>query len=413
MRKTTKILSLVVMLTFSFELLTFNCSAQDTLTVLSYNILNYPTSNPTKADTLKPIIKYLQPDIFMITELNSSAGATTLLNNALNVDGVTYYQKATYYNGPDTDNMLYYNANKLTLYSQHEIPTTLRNISEYVLYYNGSALTAASDTVFIYCYMAHLKASQGYEQQRNQEVVLLKNYMDTRTNIENVFLGGDFNLYTSTEPAFNTILNGGNVLLLDPISSPGNWNSNSSFAGIHTQSTRLSSLPDGGSYGGMDDRFDFLFFTNDLLTGANKLTYVANSYKAVGNDGNHYNKSINATPTNSSAPANVIDALYYMSDHLPITLKAYLPANVSVNENSAIIDWKGYVSNGIFVFKATEIEKELTLNVYNLLGEIITTSVIHNQREFNMDMKNLQQGIYFINVISDSKQECFKVVSFQ
>ena len=261
--------------------------------------------------------------------------------------------------------------------------------------------------------MAHLKASQGYEQQRNQEVVLLKNYMDTRTNIENVFLGGDFNLYTSTEPAFNTILNGGNVLLLDPISSPGNWNSNSSFAGIHTQSTRLSSLPDGGSYGGMDDRFDFLFFTNDLLTGANKLTYVANSYKAVGNDGNHYNKSINATPTNSSAPANVIDALYYMSDHLPITLKAYLPANVSVNENSAIIDWKGYVSNGIFVFKATEIEKELTLNVYNLLGEIITTSVIHNQREFNMDMKNLQQGIYFINVISDSKQECFKVVSFQ
>ena len=413
MRKTTKILSLVVMLTFSFELLTFNCSAQDTLTVLSYNILNYPTSNPTKADTLKPIIKYLQPDIFMITELNSSAGATTLLNNALNVDGVTYYQKATYYNGPDTDNMLYYNANKLTLYSQHEIPTTLRNISEYVLYYNGSALTAASDTVFIYCYMAHLKASQGYEQQRNQEVVLLKNYMDTRTNIENVFLGGDFNLYTSTEPAFNTILNGGNVLLLDPISSPGNWNSNSSFAGIHTQSTRLSSLPDGGSYGGMDYRFDFLFFTNDLLTGANKLTYVANSYKAVGNDGNHYNKSINATPTNSSAPANVIDALYYMSDHLPITLKAYLPANVSVNENSAIIDWKGYVSNGIFVFKATEIEKELTLNVYNLLGEIITTSVIHNQREFNMDMKNLQQGIYFINVISDSKQECFKVVSFQ
>ncbi|PJB14058.1 MAG: hypothetical protein CO118_10660 [Flavobacteriales bacterium CG_4_9_14_3_um_filter_32_8] len=412
MRKTTKILRLVVMLTLNFELLTFNCSAQDTLTIVSYNILNYPSSNPTKADTLKPIIKYLQPDIFMITELNSSAGATTILNNALNVDGVTYYQKATYYDGPDTDNLLYYNANKLTLFSQHEIPTTLRNISEYVLYYNGSALTAASDTVFIYCYMAHLKASQGYEAQRNQEVVLLKNYMDTRTNIENVFLGGDFNLYTSTEPAFNTILNGGNVLLLDPISSSGNWNSNSSFAGIHTQSTRLNSLPDGGSYGGMDDRFDFLFFTNDLLTGANKLTYVANSYKAVGNDGNHYNKSINATPTNGAAPANIIDALYYMSDHLPIVLKAYLPANVSVNENNTISEWKGYVSNGNFVFKAAKIEKELKITIYNLLGEIIQTSVVYHQKEFNINMNDVKQGIYFVNVISDSKQECFKVVNY-
>jgi len=348
----------------------------------------------------------------MITELNSSAGATTILNNALNVDGVTYYQKATYYDGPDTDNLLYYNANKLTLFSQHEIPTTLRNISEYVLYYNGSALTAASDTVFIYCYMAHLKASQGYEAQRNQEVVLLKNYMDTRTNIENVFLGGDFNLYTSTEPAFNTILNGGNVLLLDPISSSGNWNSNSSFAGIHTQSTRLNSLPDGGSYGGMDDRFDFLFFTNDLLTGANKLTYVANSYKAVGNDGNHYNKSINATPTNGAAPANIIDALYYMSDHLPIVLKAYLPANVSVNENNTISEWKGYVSNGNFVFKAAKIEKELKITIYNLLGEIIQTSVVYHQKEFNINMNDVKQGIYFVNVISDSKQECFKVVNY-
>ena len=412
MNKTTKIFTLVVLLTLNFELLTFNCSAQDTLTVLSYNILNYPTSNPTKADTLKPIIKYLQPDIFMITELNSSAGATTILNNALNVDGVTYYQKATYFDGPDTDNMLYYNANKLTLYSQHEIPTTLRNISEYVLYYTGSALTATSDTVFIYCYMAHLKASQGYEAQRNQEAVFLKNYMDTRTNIENVFLGGDFNLYTSTEPAYNTILNGGNVLLLDPISSPGNWNNNSSFASIHTQSTRLNSLPDGGSYGGMDDRFDFLFFTNDLLTGANKLTYIANSYKAFGNDGNHYNKSINATPTNSAAPTNVIDALYYMSDHLPIVLKAYLPANVSVNENTITLEWKGYVSNGNFVFKAAKIEDEIKVTIYNMLGEIIQTLVVHHQNELNIKMNDTIKGVYFVNVIADSKQACFKVVNY-
>jgi hypothetical protein len=225
--------------------------SQDTITIMSYNILNYPLSNSTKADTLKPIINHIQPDIFMITELTSSSGATTILNDALNVNGLTSYQKATYFNGPDTDNMMYYNSDKLALHSQHEIPTTLRNISEYVLYYKYPGMTTGTDTVFIYCYMAHLKASSGAanEQQRNQEAVVLKNYMDSRANIENVILGGDFNLYTSAEPAHNTILNGGNVLLLDPISSPGSWNNNSTFSSIHTQSTRSGILGDGGSYG--------------------------------------------------------------------------------------------------------------------------------------------------------------------
>ena len=387
-------------------------SAQDTLTVLSYNILNYPISNSSKADTLKPIIQYIQPDIFMITELTSSTGATTILSDALNVDGVTYYQKANYFNGPDTDNMLYYNSDKLILYSQYEIPTTLRNISEYVLYYTYPGMAVGTDTVFIYCYMAHLKASTGAanEQQRNQEAVTLKNYMDSRTNIENVILGGDFNLYSSTEAAHNTILNGGNVLLLDPISSPGAWSANAAFANIHTQSTRSGSLPDGGSFGGMDDRFDFIFFNNDVLSGNKKLTYVPNSYKAVGNDGNHYNKSINATPTNVSAPANVIDALYYMSDHLPIELKVYLPLNVGLAEKNTTSAWKGYYNNGKFNFKSNNIEKQLMVLVYDILGKKIIETAYYGQQDFQLQLNNIQQGLYFIKVIAASNQESFKVV---
>ncbi len=385
--------------------------SQDTLTVLSYNILNYPVSSPTKADTLKPIIQYIKPDIFMITELTSSTGATTILNNALNVGAITYYQKANYINGPDTDNMLFYNSDKLVLYSQFEIATVLRNISEYVLYYYPG-LSASSDTTFIYCYMAHLKASTGAanEQQRNQEAVTLKNYMDTRTNIENVILGGDFNLYTSSEAAYNTILNGGNVLLLDPISTPGAWNNNSAYSSVHTQSTRLGSLPDGGSFGGMDDRFDFIFFNNDLLSGTEGLTYIPNSYKAVGNDGNHFNKSINAAPANTSAPANVINALYYMSDHLPITIKASLPANVGVSESQADHEWKGFYHNEFFHFKSNSIEKQLTVYVYDLLGKRLHARIFKNQKEFQIRLDNFNQGLYFIKVISDSNQKSFRIV---
>ena len=393
-------------------LITSFAKSQDTLTVLSYNILKYPISNPTKADTLKPIIQYVQPDIFMINELTSAAGATTILNDALNVDGVTFYQKATYFNGPDTDNMLFYNSDKLVLYSQFEISTTLRNISEYVLYYDAPGMTTASDTVFIYCYIAHLKASTGSanEQQRNQEAVALKNYMDSRTNIENVILGGDFNLYTSAEAAHNTILNGGNVTLLDPISSPGNWNNNSFFSLIHTQSTRSGSLGDGGAFGGMDDRFDFIFFTGDLLSGANKLTYVPNSYRAVGNDGNHFNKSINATPTNTAVAANIADALYYFSDHLPIELKAYVPINVGVEERVINQVWKGFYANNNFNFKSNKAEKQLTVYVYDVLGKITKTTTYKNQAEFQLSLNKLKQGLYFVKVISSTTQKSFRII---
>ena len=390
--------------------LSVSANSQDTLTIMSYNVLNYPSSNTTKADTLKPIIKYVQPDIFMITELESSVGATTILTDALNVDGVTSYQRATYFSGPNTNNMLYYNSDKLVLYSQHEIPTALRNVSEYVLYYKAPVMTATSDTVFIYCYSAHLKASTGATnvQKRNQESTLFKNYLSSRANLENVFFGGDFNLYTSTEPAYGTILNGGNVSLFDPISSPGNWNNNSSFASIHTQSTRSGTIGDGGSYGGMDDRFDFIFFNNQIQTGAQGLTYIPGSYKAIGNDGNHFNQSINSG-TNNAAPNNVIDALYYMSDHLPVVLKVSIPVNVDIEEFVENTKWKGFFTNEYFSFKSDKTEQNLTMLVYDVLGKILQKKTVYNTKTFNLKLEQLDRGVYFVKVVSATKQEGFKI----
>ena len=390
----------------------YTVAAQDTITVMIYNSLKYPQSNASKADTLKPIIGFIKPDVFMINELTSGSGAATILNSALNINGVTSYQKANYTDGPDTDNMLFYNSDKLALYSQYEIPTTLRNISEYVLYYKAPGMTAQSDTVFIYCYMAHLKASTGSinEQQRNQEAVALKNYMDSRPNIENIILGGDFNLYTSAEAAHNTILNGGNVTLLDPINSPGSWTSNSFFANIHTQSTRFNSIGDGGAFGGLDDRFDFIFYNNDLPTGAKGLTYVPNSYTAVGNDGNHYNKAINDFPTNVSAPANVIDALYYFSDHLPVTLKAYVDASVGINQLNTKIDWSGYVANNYFYFSSNQLEIEINISVYDVLGILKKQADYKGLNKVTMNLSELNSGIYFIKVYNGTTQHTYKVL---
>lgn len=393
----------------------FILKAQDTLTIMSYNILNYPLSNATKADTLKPIIKAVNPDIFLITELTSSTGATTILNDALNVDGVSHYQKATYQDGPDTDNMLFYNSDKLTLKSQYEIPTVLRNISEYVLYVDNGLLTPTSDTIFIHCYMAHLKASNTPADsiQRNQEAVTFKNYLDSKNQpIENIFFGGDFNLYTSEEAAYNTILNGGSILLKDPINTPGEWHNNFNFRSIHTQSTRSSSIGDGGSSGGMDDRFDFIIVGEDVMNGANRLTYVPNSYIAYGNDGNHFNKSINGTPTNSVVPTNITDALYYMSDHLPVIMKVYHTGEVSVEELSNKNNWSGYFYSNEFKFTSTKDEKILRFELYDLVGRKVHTETLRNSRTLSLNLSSFSNGLYFMNVSNDSSQKTYRIVNY-
>lgn len=388
-------------------------SAQDTLTVMAYNILNYPASNFSKADTLKPIIKHVQPDIFLITELTSFSGVGLILNNALNIDGVSHYQNATYFDGPGTDNMLFYNSNKLELYSQYEIPTSLRNISEYVLFYKSPGLGPGDDTIFIHCYMAHLKASQGAsnEQQRNQEAVVFKNYLNNKAaTLENVIFAGDMNIYGNYETAYNTIINGGSVNLYDPINASGLWHENAFFADIHTQSSRTALLPDGGSNSGMDDRFDWIFVSDDVRSGYNYLKYIPNTYKAFGNDGNHYNQSILAAPTNTSAPKNVIDALYYMSDHLPVIMKTEIGYNVSIKE-VANLPWKVQFANQHFYFSSNNIEEILTVEIYDLLGKLIQTAQFNNQNKFQLAINKNIKGVFILKITTNKTQQSFKLLA--
>jgi len=102
-----------------------------------------------------------------------------------------------------------------------------------------------------------------------------------------------------------------------------------------THSTRTSSLPDGGSTGGIDDRFDLQIVTSGLLDGeglsylgptSTGLSGLQHSYQAFGNDGVSYNQRINNTYAGRSQSATVLDALYNFSDHLPVVADYQLPA---------------------------------------------------------------------------------------
>ena len=120
---------------FSFLLsilISFTIFSQETLKVMYYNLLTFPQTQPDRIDTLKKITNYAQPDVFVVNELNSFSGGVQILNTVLNHSGIQYYSSALFYDGPDTDNLLFYNSNKLGLISQFQIPTSLRDISEYL-----------------------------------------------------------------------------------------------------------------------------------------------------------------------------------------------------------------------------------------------------------------------------------------
>ena len=389
-------------------------SAQETLKVMYYNLLNFPTTAPERADTLKKIVQHVLPDMFLVNELDNQFGATLILNNALNQNGITHYEQATFVDGPDTDNLLFYNSDKLGLISQNEIPTALRDINEYVLYYKAADLATTLDTAFFYMYSCHLKAgsTDPNPDYRLAEIQVFKNYLSGKTGLKNLIFGGDYNFYGSSvsgEPAHNWVLNGGTFPLFDPIDMAGEWHANSFYANIHTQSTRTASF-DGGATGGLDDRFDFIFISNDLQTGANKAKYVDNSYVAVGNDGVHYNTSLVNPASNGAVPDDVANALHEMSDHLPVYLEIQVGGDVDIAENDFV---NSFIFNSTLrtleVYLNTS-ENDLSLVVYDLTGKKVLQETHSGAEKIITSFPYLKSGIYIINLRVEGKSTSLKVV---
>lgn len=422
-----KSINLIVTIFLSF--IVAEIFAQDTVTVMQYNLLQYSNSASAcipiaeKTGYIKTICKYVKPDILGVNELYPNATtADYLLNNALNTDGVTYYKRSTYSNlaGSDLVNALYYNDNKLGLISNTPIQTVYRDINIFKLFYRASNLATTHDTIYLRVVVAHLKASNTPTDaaSRSQMTNDLMNYL-TNINVANNYLfQGDCNLYTSAEQAYQNLISSSNANMrfYDPINRAGNWNGNSSFKDIHTQSTHNS----GSSCyitGGLDDRFDLILISNDVRTGNKKVSYIAGSYKAIGQDGNHFNNDLTASPANNSAPTAVINALYGNSDHLPVSLK------LKVTPTSSGIE--SMESNGIsnleivnpfadkleISFFATKPSKS-TIQIINSLGTVChecKIAVKQDENNFIIPV-NLPKGIYFLKIIGENKIQFVKKI---
>ncbi len=125
------------------------------------------------------------------------------------------------------------------------------------------------------------------------------------------------NIYKSSEPAYQKFIDAGSGQSEDllPPAMVGNWHVNSSFASVHTQSSRTNQFG-GGATSGLDDRFDMIL-VNSGLNDSSGFEYVDTSITVFGNDNNHFDTAINLGTT-SAVSQQIADALHNASDHLPV-----------------------------------------------------------------------------------------------
>jgi hypothetical protein len=410
MRKIT-ILALVLAASASAQSIT------DTLTFMHYNVLNYRNystfctvsnnSHLKKDGYMSTIVGYIKPDIITVNEMaGDGISPTRLLENSLNKDGRDFYKQCAYSANSSLCNMLYYNQNKLALYKQDKIDRAangaflVRQIDAYTLYYLDNSELEAGDTTWLTVYVAHFKASSGSANvtERAVATTAVMDYHEENYNTaHNYILSGDFNMYTSNEQGFINLIADDNraIRFKDPINKPGSWNNSGTYASIHTQSTRSSGSCHSG--GGLDDRFDFILCGDELLTYTRGIAYVPGSYKAVGNDGNHFNSDINAG-TNSSVPSNVLTALYEMSDHLPVEIKMGISRTIA-NVSEKHIDNFLVVSNpvGNQLHWRMQLPQSGTLSVIDIHGkEVMNQRLSATSTWMTSDVSEWSKGTYYL-----------------
>lgn len=313
-------------------------SASAQLRVAFYNIAGIQGNASAMTEVLSNIHEDDRPgfataaDVLIFTEVRQSTLATlnTVVANSA-PPGVSY-ALGTFTTSGSEDSATGANAIYLRVGRVFEIPAghvdiptgASRNTDRWLVQIVGYS----APIVQCYIYSSHLKASTGSDNEaaRLAGVLAIRANADALPAGTAIVYAGDMNFYSSSETGYQAfIAPPGAGQAFDDL--PGAWGG-AGNAIKHTQSPR--SVSRGLTGGGMDDRFDFQLFSSALVDDAG-LAVIGGTYRAMGNDGLHYNTDIN-NGNNFYFPGDVVrsntlaNALHDASDHIPVVVDFQLPA---------------------------------------------------------------------------------------
>jgi endonuclease/exonuclease/phosphatase family metal-dependent hydrolase len=301
----------------------------DTLRITTYNLLNFPgTSWETRKPYFVTVLDSIAPDILAVQEVNDQEGVDSLLVAVLNnYELPGKFSSAQFIDIGALNNAFFYRNDIFNCINVRAIQTAERDINEYELEY-----IKVANAPHIFVYLCHLAAGSATDDKadRAAQTTILRNELNQHPIGTNFFVVGDFNFYTHSEDGFKDLTesqedNDGRCF--DPVNRPGSWHDNENFADVHTQCPRKDRFG-GGAWGGIDDRFDFVFCSESIITG-DSYNYLEGSYTAFGNDGQHFNEGVNVG-TNLAVSPWVAEALYQAADHLPVIMDFIVTNTVPV-----------------------------------------------------------------------------------
>ena len=401
-----------------------SAKAQEMITVMQYNLLYYgnynsgfadcyETNNNTqrKDECIRTIVDYVKPDIFTVCEF----GATAVLQNDflrhnLNINGADYWQSDNIINyaGSNIINHIFYDSRKFGLSKHIALRTNPRDTDVYELYLKTPSLSAG-DTIKLVCIVAHPKAGMGYEANRRALMQVAMDHVNQYYSTDNVLIMGDFNMYGASESGYRLLTqtySNPNICFMDPMANlggVGEWSNNNQYTAFHTQSTRSYS-EECFSGGGLDDRFDFILMADEIAFSYNHLRYAQGSYHAVGNDGHHFNQSVNQG-NNLAVPAEVAEALYDASDHLPVTMKIAVDVHLGMEDHETQSLYASVAPNPasdkavVHFFNLAQ--GQVHFDLYSLQGQLMqheSSDFSEGSQEFELSLEGLTKGFYLLRI---------------
>lgn len=414
-------------------LLSIPVFSQETIRSMTYNIAKFTASSSIDRQQAHDYIyRDIMPDLLMVQEagVNTPNHILGMLNNIENkFRSTTRFDNIV--NPADSNTQLiFYNKNMFELVAEIAHPSSTRNINQYTfklikkdnLGISVPILDTDGNPIFLEVFVAHLKSSDSSvdRAERSNMIDTFIAALNTINNNRFVIFAGDFNLYSSNEPAYlKTLAGTATIKMKDPINRPNVtmpdngfnywssypipreiqyfWQDNIEFQDTHTQNPR-------GSSGGLDDRFDFILTSENLLNENSSISYIPNSYKVYGNNGNCLNKDITDVSCDGFYNATTRLHARNASDHLPVfmdlSIKSATLSNTS-NSNPSISFLSSNVSATSIKLSMDEKLLNSELIIYNQLGQVVKKFTIDystiSHKNINIDIQNLSNGFYFIN----------------
>lgn len=395
---------------------------------MAYNIENYGEDFPSdhqRNSALRRVLDAADADIILFCEVWDENGGFTVLQDSIFSASDRSYEGQWIDQDPVWQDIgVFYRSN------------IFRFISHRLINISGSDyLRDAYEAIFedlehgnsFRVIGLHLKANSWSDNDENlatraAQTDALRDYLDSLPENEAVFVLGDLNMLNGSEIGWQNLTGTGSLergRLYDPPERLGGWNNNAAFADVHSYSAA-----------DLDTRFDFILHSA-IIEDSSHINYVPDSYRVMGNDANHYGRSVNELP-NGDVDPDIADALVQVSDHLPVLAEysfSFCIPDSNGNETGlteknnwppgpedfTIIPNYPNPFNGETVFSfSTSRSMDLHFFIYDIRGRIVHERSFHQlqpgEHYFKWYAEAFSSGIYFYRYSSEGKYYSGKTV---